>query len=76
MFIQSPEKVEANPLRKELHKKGYSVRHAAAALGILPSTLVAMLDAHDPQRALPQRIKSLPSVRPKRKPSAGPSLIH
>ena len=68
MFTQSRAKVTTNPLRKTLIQKGYSVRAAARALGMLPSSLVAQLDAHDKKLDLPGRIEALPPVhKPPRK---------
>lgn len=60
MFTQSPKKVESNPLRQVLKKKGYSIRAAARALNMLPSQLVVALDAHDTASDFPKKIQTLP----------------
>lgn len=61
MFKQNPEKVEANPLRRALHERGYSMRAAAAALGVSLSQLAHTITAHDPDHDLAERILDLPA---------------
>lgn len=63
MFTQSPAKVDSNPLRRQLVRKGYTVRGAARALGVLPSRMVVLLDAHDKESNWAARIRALPPAK-------------
>lgn len=60
MFKQCAKKVESNPLRRALVRKGWSVRSAARELGISPAKLTHILAAHDDAEDIVTRIKALP----------------
>ncbi|MCC5790946.1 MAG: hypothetical protein JJT75_15050 [Opitutales bacterium] len=62
MFTQNPEKVEKNPLRQALKKKGYGVRSAARALDVHPTVLSIMISGHDEDKRLAEKIDALPPV--------------
>lgn len=61
MFKQPSEKVDSNPLRRELVEKGYSVRAAAKALDISLAQLAYTLLAHDADNDVADRIRALPN---------------
>jgi len=60
MFTQKPEKVDNNPLRKLLQERGYSLRSAARALGMHPTTMCYRLEAYNERDAFAERVRALP----------------
>ena len=64
MFTTNPRKVENNPLRQMLVKRGHSTRSAAQALGISYQRMSHLLAAHDEPEKLKAKLGNLPPRQP------------